>query len=431
VHKRSKSSIGTQEVVLAAELEMRAIRGGCLTMWAENRSNHIQRFSLVRFALCTATALAVPSVGRSQAPLRVVVPELRVDPDAADLARDGAMLISPTGEILVVQNNDRRIRVFSATGVPRNLGRSGEGPGEFRSISWAGWVGDSLWTYDVALRRISLFGPTYAFTRSFTYPTSITDRPGSTGVDQRGLWHSPQALYSDGSMQIGMVFSRGAPMGGWASDLTVRDRVYLRVGSDGVIRNRVLVVPPSSCRKSFGTTTKPVALTVAFCVDQLFAPEAGSVVRMLVAVELDTGAGGSFTISIVEGDGSIRFRRVHKYSSRPIPKMAMDSARRAQAKSLARNAAARKLEPSLAYPSHFSPFVKAILGRDGSVWLEEWPVGPGHTWQIFDAKGALVSRVKLPEAIAVQVAEIDRFWAFEADEDGLLGIVRFRIQRPL
>lgn len=76
-----------------------------------------------------------------------------------------------TGDILVADAELPGVRWYDGSGRHvRDLGRSGDGPGEFRWLTWIDrWRGDSISVYDPALRRISVFGPDGAFVRSIAW----------------------------------------------------------------------------------------------------------------------------------------------------------------------------------------------------------------------------------------------------------------------
>jgi len=63
-----------------------------------------------------------------------------------------------SGRILV-RSRPNLLTVHDTTGrLITRIGRDGAGPGEFRQLSWAKPGGpDSIWTYDLTLRRVSLF----------------------------------------------------------------------------------------------------------------------------------------------------------------------------------------------------------------------------------------------------------------------------------
>ena len=67
-----------------------------------------------------------------------------------------------------VHENEQRVRMWDQRGkLIREIGRNGNGPGEFAGPVSAGWRGDTLWVFDSRQARISLFKPNGDFVRSF------------------------------------------------------------------------------------------------------------------------------------------------------------------------------------------------------------------------------------------------------------------------
>lgn len=79
------------------------------------------------------------------------------------------------GDIVVAERAASELRSYDAAGnFQWRAGRSGEGPGEFRSLDFVGTTaGDSLVTYDGALLRAQLFDPQGRLAR--TYRVAITE----------------------------------------------------------------------------------------------------------------------------------------------------------------------------------------------------------------------------------------------------------------
>jgi hypothetical protein len=68
--------------------------------------------------------------------------------------------------------------VFNADGAGRGvIGRPGEGPGEFGSISTLGWRGDTLFVADGQSQRISFFAADGRFLSDLTWLNVQTPRP--------------------------------------------------------------------------------------------------------------------------------------------------------------------------------------------------------------------------------------------------------------
>lgn len=99
--------------------------------------------------------------------------------------------LGPTGRIYVADDLSWNVVVFDAAGrLLRRVGRRGRGPGEFER-PWYLAVDryDSLFVWDGALARISVFGPDFRFARSFPAP---------------GRWTvSGFSVRSDGTLLVG------------------------------------------------------------------------------------------------------------------------------------------------------------------------------------------------------------------------------------
>lgn len=106
------------------------------------------------------------------------------------------------------------LRVYSPDGHEQVLGRMGGGPGEFRNLVMAGiWPGDSIWAFDGAGLRLTVFAPSGALMRTaslagilgprayvigrmrdgrflaldWAFPAPTHDAPGSRSLDSSRL----------------------------------------------------------------------------------------------------------------------------------------------------------------------------------------------------------------------------------------------------
>src|SRR5688572_14367050 len=101
-------------------------------------------------------------------PIHRVVAEHDVEIGVLDGAREYTfsritdLAVTDDGSILVSDAQARDLRLYDAGGTfVRTIGRPGEGPGEFGSApTVAGLSGDTVVTYDVRNRRLTLFGAT-------------------------------------------------------------------------------------------------------------------------------------------------------------------------------------------------------------------------------------------------------------------------------
>lgn len=141
-----------------------------------------RRTAAVLLLLLALLASAAP--GRAQQsgviqprePARLVLTEvLRLGSELGDDDAFGRVMdvkLGPTGRIYVADDLSWNVAVFDRSGrLLRRLGRRGRGPGEFER-PWYLAVDrhDSLFVWDGALARVSVFGPDGRYARSFNTP---------------------------------------------------------------------------------------------------------------------------------------------------------------------------------------------------------------------------------------------------------------------
>lgn len=92
-----------------------------------------------------------------------VEPATRIDGGDEPLFGVVAAFQLPGGNgdgIAVVDRGSHAIRVFGRDGSEvRRLGGTGDGPGEFRDLTAAGRLADSVWAFDFLAQRLTVFGP--------------------------------------------------------------------------------------------------------------------------------------------------------------------------------------------------------------------------------------------------------------------------------
>jgi len=104
--------------------------------------------------------------------------------DIAAMSKEGTVVFSyaaggmrlANGGLLIADRSENTIRVLDATGkLVRSVGRTGEGPGEFQSMLWAGRCrGDSLLVWDLRRRQATMVGASGAAARQFAVPKGDT-----------------------------------------------------------------------------------------------------------------------------------------------------------------------------------------------------------------------------------------------------------------
>lgn len=134
---------------------------------------------VVRGVLASAAlALAAPAQAQELVPEELACETCEIRPTPSlEFSSPSFLSGSPThvtahGQDYVVLIPGELPLVFTSEGeFVRELGRSGEGPGEFRSAAYATALpGDSLLVVDSRLRRVSVFAPDLEFVRTISLP---------------------------------------------------------------------------------------------------------------------------------------------------------------------------------------------------------------------------------------------------------------------
>jgi hypothetical protein len=151
----------------------------------------------MRLPILLAFIVTVPAAAQTL-PKRQLVEELRLDANTEDFPDIGNVLVNARGDIAVFVNKDQQLRFYDAKGVKLGtFGRVGSGPSEFRRANMHGWAGDTLWVYDVDLRRITFISPARQLLRSEVLNQSLNSMggyaPGTTPPPTRPA--PPTALY--------------------------------------------------------------------------------------------------------------------------------------------------------------------------------------------------------------------------------------------
>jgi hypothetical protein len=72
-----------------------------------------------------------------------------IDDPEQSLTHFSELQVGPDDAMYIPQPREQRIRLYSRDGgLLRTIGRLGQGPGEFQTITRLGWSGDTLWVAD-------------------------------------------------------------------------------------------------------------------------------------------------------------------------------------------------------------------------------------------------------------------------------------------
>lgn len=359
--------------------------------------------------------LAFAMLHQVQAPKTLTVKrDLLVEPAMADLTNPHNMAISPSGEIAVGQMKDNHVKVFSPAGAMTTIGRKGAGPGEFVKVSRVGYKGDTLWALDPGASRVTLFTPQHKFVRTFREPTS-----GDKSIVQLFT----QAVLPDGDLRVIVGFWSKAIRPKWAPSSDSGSTLFARVSPAGIIRRTIAVLPPSACRVSRATGSMITTRAVPYCAETLRTDNDGSLGLAFVEV-----IGTQYRVTTIGPNDDTLFARSFHFAPIPVSAAALDSVAELEAEIKKMTSPADwAVRPRVTPAKNYPPVRNIVLGRDNTVWLELRTTTGGHRWLMLDPKGNPVGTIVVPNEVTLKAAERGTVWGLITDEDGLLGVVRYRV----
>jgi hypothetical protein len=305
------------------------------------------------------------------------------------------------GRIAVADRGSQTLRVFDARGAHlRDIGREGEGPGEFRAIDGVALLrGDSIAAWDQRLGRMSVFDPAGRLARELT---------------QRGLGLFPRmtGVLDDGSVVLtaGMQPSRAMPAG----TAPRRDSVtYLHVGPDGALLDTLGRYP--------GAETVMLASAGAMTVEEVVF---GRDFHLVVGRDRYYGADDDHFEVVEYRFPATPVRRIR----RPDPSRGVSDADVARFMEQPRDvsgvppqlrAQLAKRNPDVPHRPTLPAFESLLLDADGYLWVEHprvTDVDPGR-WDVFDSEGEWVTTVATPAGF--RVLQIGRDFMLGTSRDTL------------
>jgi hypothetical protein len=322
------------------------------------------------------------------------------------------------GRVVVADNASGELRFFDSTGAfLLRGGRKGKGPGEFEQIMTL-WVlpSDSILVYDIATRRLSLFGPGGAFARQvdlaaqgFMAPAGLLD-DGS--IVASGFSFNPDSMPPKGSIYRNRLPALLiAPDGGSIDTLAVFEglEVYTEEVSFG---GRTF---PNPMQVQFGRNTTLGARGDNIYVGDNAKPEImvygrdGKLVRIIRTAYTP--------VTVTEADRKAQegenLERLGETPLRGMPKEMLD-----QVEGWIRNAK---------YSERFPSFQAFTLDRAGNLWVQEFttPGEPLH-FRVYSPGGELIIRTALPHDVRPLDIGKDYVLGAYKDDDGLEHIRLYR-----
>ena len=321
--------------------------------------------------------------------------------EGQDLFRVAAAVRLADGGFVVADGGSSELRFFDASGgFVRSAGRSGEGPGEFRSPSWlANPVPDSLYVFDRALVRVSVFDTTGAFVRVFPFgdpgngATLVGRLPDGSflGRPVINLRMGPDDPFPQGRQQPDILIARFNARG------SLTDTLGLFPGPERFI----------SVQQSGSTITSINVMQPLFGRSPDYA---------IAGDDLYAGDQAAPEIRVYGADGALR--RILRTGAEPEP--VTEALREAKADRMTENVPEDVREgfragllSTQASEGTVPPYGDLIVSRTGELWVADYDDGvrTRGRWTVYAPDNRALARIALPE----------RFTPFDIGADWILG----------
>jgi hypothetical protein len=321
-----------------------------------------------------------------------------------------------------------RILFYDEAGVPIGVfGRPGEGPGEFKRLVRAGWIGDTLWVSDTALRRVTLIGPDLALIRTVSNPVEAQPAPGDTVNVRTWSSPSPYAVLAGGeTVSWAFRIVEGGPVEDDAS-------LLMRMSPDGTILNRVAWIPAGGeAFVSMDVGNGGIAMgLIPFRPRRSWdvAPD-GSRAAFLTSPTSE--AEPSFTVTVFDTTGASIVDRTFPYEPVAIPGTVLDSA--IEATTARRDSTIRGDLASLMWDAAPSVYAEADwirIGDDNRIWVRLRRTPDSSPGLVLSPTGEPEYRVLLPRNVSLAAMNGTHVWVLERDEFDVESVVRYRVGQEL
>jgi hypothetical protein len=319
------------------------------------------------------------------------------------------------GRIVVADNGAHQLRFYDPAGrYMMGVGREGDGPGEFRTLSrLLPAAGDTLVVFDARLRRASWFSPSGEFIRSVEvgHASNLLARVGG--------------MFADGTL-LGMaerLYGGDIPQG-----VMHNSTVYYRFASDGSVMDTLGVLPS---REMFGR-----AEGRAFYMTSLpfgMWPSSTSAGRRFYS-----GTGERPEVAVRDVDGRLAELVRWRQAARAVTDadVAAEKARRlenVQDEKWRRRV--NQMFADMPLPETMPFFTSLLVDAIGDLWVGGFaPPGQARrAWLVFDPDGRLLATVSMPSGLRVtQIgdASVLGIWSDDMDVEHVRSFSLRRSESP-
>lgn len=305
------------------------------------------------------------------------------------------------GRIVVGSSASDDVRWFDPAGVHiRSSGRTGDGPGEYQSVSLLlRGRADSLLVVDATTRRLSVLDPAGDFVRAI--------HVGEAAVIPRVV-----GRFDDGSLLAApALIMRPEELVG-ADEVMRPPFTLVRIAPDGAIADTLGEFPGAERIIRITTSNGQLA-----SVNIIQLPFAKSPTFAVSGDDVYVGSQDAAEITVHGIDGALR--RIVRTGRSPerVTEAHLDAQFREQLEAMPDEMRsqfeAQGRESDLPHGEFVPPYGEIRTDHDGNLWVSDYddPTDPPGHWTVYDPTGAVAARILLP----------DRFRPFDIGPDWILG----------
>ena len=345
------------------------------------------------------------------------------------LTEEPRVVVGRDGAVWVVSPRTCQLKVVAADGTSVNtLGSCGDGPLQFRDMTWIGTKEDTIWVWDQVIGRLTLI-PAVNEGRSAMRRLDFS-RTRFRGQDIPVV----VGLLPNGGYLLHQRNRLGAPE-------LVGHEAYIRLNSKGSSKADTLlvdVVAPARTVLLEGSGKRGIEMHLA----PLFASTP--------LVEVLRDGAGMIVIQRAPGEASQPSIRIMRFDSHlravdsiavpfvpvPLSAVAATSARKAAIERIRAQQGGlskldeRKIAAALSTPPYLPPVDRAIADGSHAVWLRMTPLGDAKeaNWRIVDLRTGACRSASLPVKTEVVGVSGRTVWTYEPVPARQFLLVRYRVE---
>lgn len=339
-------------------------------------------------------------------------PDLIIGEDGtreSEFTRITALVPLPDGELLIADPGEPALQVFRESGeYRRSVGRQGEGPGEYRTISWVAVDGDTLVLYDFNLRRLLLLH------LDGTPLSTVVPRPAGWPASVNAIARMPDGRWL---VSAGMSRRTGLPEG------VVRDTIgFGLLPADGQGDVEYFHHDPTGAMVGAAGTN---IVTMGFAATFPSVRRLGS---RVVVLRPETGQ-----MTVYDASGALEAVRSLPMPKRPITASEVS---RLRAEQLATAAPERRVVVEArfapgAVPEYYPAFNAVLPDGEDTVWLEAWetPAPVSRRYSVVSIAGEWLAEITMPPDFQPLTIGPDWVLGIHRDADGVQRVMRYGLNR--